>query len=464
MKKIIGLLCVFMLPFLIQAQDITGQWNGILKVQGMQLRLVFHITKTDAGYSSTMDSPDQGAKDLKVTATSFENLTLKLEVKYAGIEYSGVMSNEQEILGTFKQAGKEFPLALTRAVPEKTAVVRPQEPKAPFPYKSENVVFENSVAGNKLAGTLTIPEGKSTFPAVILISGSGAQDRNEALFDHKPFLVIADYLTRNGIAVLRYDDRGTAESTGDFIKATSADLATDAEAAVTYLKGRKDLSINKIGLAGHSEGGLIAPMIASKPGIVDFIIMLAGPGMQGNELLLLQQKVIFKASGMDDDKIMKSQEETQKAYDIIVNTPDFEKLKIDLKAYLEAKVKANSAEIPSGMKAEDVVNMQYNQMISPWIVFFLKYNPVPALEKVSCPVLAINGEKDLQVPPKENLSMIKQALEKAGNKHFVVKELPGMNHLFQECKTGLMNEYGTIEQTFSSVALKEMLDFIQNLK
>jgi fermentation-respiration switch protein FrsA (DUF1100 family) len=464
MKKIIGLFWVLMFPFLLQAQDITGQWNGILKVQGMQLRLVFHIIKTDTGYSSTMDSPDQGAKDLKVTATSFENLTLKLEVKYAGIEYSGVMSSDQEFLGTFKQGGKEFPLALTRAIPEKTAVSRPQEPKAPFPYKSENIVFDNPVAGNKLSGTITIPEGKNACPAVILISGSGAQDRNESLFDHKPFLVIADYLSRNGIIVLRYDDRGTAESTGNFLTATSADLATDAEAAVAYLKGRKDLPINKIGLAGHSEGGLIAPMIASKPGLADFIILLAGPGMQGNDLLLLQQKVIMKASGMNEDKIEKNLEETQKAYDIIVNTPDFEKLKKDLKAYLEEKVKANSAEIPSGMKVEDVVEMQYSQMISPWIVYFLRYNPVPALEKVTCPVLAINGEKDLQVPPKENLDLIKKALEKAGNNHFVVKELSGMNHLFQECKTGLMNEYGTIEQTFSPVALREMLQFIQNLK
>ncbi|MEQ8530538.1 MAG: CocE/NonD family hydrolase, partial [Imperialibacter sp.] len=234
-------------------QDITGQWSGILKVQGIQLRVVFNINKAEDGYRSTMDSPDQGARGIPVTTTSFENAALKFTVANAGIVYEGVLGSDGVVVGSFKQAGQSFSMNLSREAVEKENMKRPQEPAKPYPYHSEHITFENKKAGIFLAGTLTLPKKAGLFPVVILISGSGPQNRDEELAGHKPFLVLSDYLTRNGIAVLRFDDRGTASSQGDFKSATSADFATDVEAAIDYLKARKEINKRKIGLIGHSE-------------------------------------------------------------------------------------------------------------------------------------------------------------------------------------------------------------------
>ena len=269
------------------AQDITGQWNGALKIQGTQLRLVFNVTKTDNGVSSTMDSPDQGAKGIPTTTTSFKNSILKITIASAKIEYEGTLGQDNIVVGTFKQGGQSFPMNLSKEVIEKEKLVRPQEPIKPYPYYSEDITFENKKAGINLAGTLTLPTKDGVFPVVILISGSGPQNRDEELLGHKPFLVLSDFLTKNGIAVLRYDDRGTAFSKGDFKTATSADFATDVESAIFYLKTRKEINKKKVGLIGHSEGGLIAPMVASKSKDVSFIVLLAGTGIQGDQILLL---------------------------------------------------------------------------------------------------------------------------------------------------------------------------------
>ena len=222
----------------LSAQDITGQWNGALKVQGRQLRLVFNITKTDNGVSSTMDSPDQGAKGIPTTTTSFENSILKITIASAKIEYVGTLGQDNLIVGTFKQGGQSFSMNLSKEKIEKEKLVRRQEPTKPYSYYSEDITFENQKAGISLAGTLTLPKKDGVFTVVILISGSGPQNRDEELLGHKPFLVLSDYLTNNGIAVLRYDDRGTALSKGDFKTATSADFATDVESAITYLRTR----------------------------------------------------------------------------------------------------------------------------------------------------------------------------------------------------------------------------------
>ena len=230
MKKITLILLTILSTLSMYGQDITGQWNGVLKVQGTQLRLVFIVTKTDNVVSSTMDSPDQGAKGIPTTTTSFENSILKITIANAKIEYEGTLGKDNIIVGTFKQGGQSFPMNLSKEIIEKEKLVRPQEPIKPYSYYSEDITFENKKAGISLAGTLTLPKKDGVFPVVILISGSGPQNRNEELLGHKPFLVISDYLTKNGIAVLRYDDRGTAESTGDFSTATSADFATDVEA------------------------------------------------------------------------------------------------------------------------------------------------------------------------------------------------------------------------------------------
>lgn len=461
MKNFIIVLVTLLATLTSTAQDITGRWNGVLKVQGTQLRVVFNIAQTDNGYSATMDSPDQGAKGIPVTNTTFKNQKIKFEVTNARIEYDGELS-EDIIIGTFKQGGQEFPMNLSREAIKKKIVKRPQEPIKPYAYYSENVVFKNSKANVSLSGTLTLPEKDGIFPVVILITGSGPQNRDEELLGHKPFLIISDYLTKNKIAVLRYDDRGVGQSTGDFKTATSADFATDVESAIAYLKTRKEIKKNKIGLIGHSEGGLIAPIVASKSKDVSFIVLLAGTGIQGDTLLLLQQELIAKANGVLETDIKESVQTNRKLFEIVVNSNDNSKLKADLTDKLNELLKNEpNTEIPNGMKKEEFVSMQVNQISSPWMVYFMKYNPVTTLKQVTCPVLAINGEKDLQVPSKENLSAIKNALTKGGNLNVTTKEFPNLNHLFQECKTGSPNEYATIEQTFSPIVLAEITKWIK---
>ncbi|MEO5945268.1 MAG: alpha/beta fold hydrolase [Chitinophagaceae bacterium] len=461
MKKITTLILITLLTSTAFAQDITGQWNGVLKVNATQLHVVFNISKSDKGYSSTMDSPDQGANGILVTSTAFENPLLKLAVSNAQIEYKGELKAD-EIIGTFKQGGQEFPMNLSRKIIEKKTVIRPQDPIKPYPYYTEDVIFENAKANISLAGTLSLPEKEGNFPVVILITGSGPQNRDEEVLGHKPFLVIADYLTKNGIAVLRYDDRGVGKSKGDFKIATTADFATDVESAIAYLKTRKEINQNKIGLVGHSEGGLIAPMVASKSKDIDFIVLLAGPGMQGDKVLLQQQELMAKASGGSDAEIEKSKKLNTKLYDLIVKSNDNQKLKTDLTSLLKETLRNDStAEIPDGMTQEEFIAKQVKQISGHWIQYFLKYNPALALEKVKCPVLAVNGEKDLQVSPNENLSGIKNALKKGGNKKVTIIQFPNLNHLFQECETGSPSEYATIEQTFSPTTLNEITKWIK---
>ena len=461
MKTISILLVSMIISLTATAQDIAGQWNGILKVQGMQLRLVFNVTKTNNGFTSTMDSPDQGAKDIPVTSTTFQNPKIKFEVANMRMEYNGELK-DGEIIGIFKQAGQEFPMNLSRKITEKEVAKRPQEPQKPYPYYSEDVVFQNTKANISLAGTLTLPQKEGNFPVVILISGSGAQNRNEEILGHKPFLVLSDYLTKNGIGVLRYDDRGTAESKGDFKAATSADFADDVESAVAYLKTRKEINKKKIGLVGHSEGGVIAPMVASKSKDVSFIVLLAGTGIQGDKLLLLQQGLIAKANGVSDDDIKKSNQTNTKIFEMVVKSNDSQKLKTDLTNLMNEILKNDpNSQIPNGMTKDQFVSAQVNQVASPWMQYFMKLNPAVALEKTKCAVLAVNGEKDLQVPPKENLTAIKNALTKGGNKNVKTIEFPSLNHLFQECKTGSPSEYATIEQTFSPTALEEITKWIK---
>lgn len=454
MKTILILVVAMFTSSITNAQDITGQWNGILKIQGMQLRVVFHISKTDTGYSSTMDSPDQGARGLPVTTTIFEKSKLTLESKMSRFEFNGELKDTM-IVGTFNQNGISIPLNLSKAEEEIGNAIpkRPQEPIKPYPYYSEDVTFKNNKANVTLAGTLTLPQKEGIYPVVILITGSGPQNRDEEILGHKPFLVISDYLTRNGIAVLRYDDRGVAKSTGDFKTATTADFATDVESAISYLKTRKEINVKKIGLIGHSEGGIIAPMVASKSKDVDFIVLLAGQGLSGDKLMLLQKEKIEQAMNINEQEISKGQKIFSGAYRIILEShTDNTDLKNKLNTYFIQSF--------DNKLSEEQVNAITNSITTPWMIYFLKYNPVPALEKVKCPVLAIDGEKDLQVPP-ENLIAIKTALENGGNKNVTTKLFPNLNHLFQDCKTGLPSEYSEIEETFSPAALAEITKWIR---
>jgi pimeloyl-ACP methyl ester carboxylesterase len=440
------------------AQDITGQWNGLLKIQSIELRLVLHITKTENGYSSTMDSPDQNAIGIPVNNTTFEKGKLKFEIANLKVEYNGELKDDI-ITGILKQNGQEMPLQYTRTQVEKKIIDGYQEAeiKAPFPYYTEDVTFQNIKANITLAGTLTLPSQQGVFPVAILITGSGRQNRDEEIFGRKPFLIIADYLTKNGIAVLRYDDRGVAKSTGDFKTATSADFATDAESAIAYLKTRPEINKQKIGLIGHSEGGMIAPMVAAKSKDVSFIVMLAGLGIQGGELLLLQKELIDRTAGTPEPVIQKSKKVNARLVSLVMKSTSTELLKEALTKEAIAAYRADSAtEFLFDQKYTDVANT----LTSPWVQYLIRYNPKSDLQKVKCPVLVMNGEKDLQVPPAQNLSAIESALKKGNNKSYLIRQMPGMNHLFQECKTGSPDEYFKIPQTFSPIALKEISAWI----
>lgn len=344
---------------------------------------------------------------------------------------------------------------------------RPQEPKAPFDYPSELVFFENPKAENiKLAGTLTLPKDVKKPPVAILISGSGPQNRDEELMGHKPFLVLADYLTRNGIAVLRYDDRGTAESTGDFNIATTFDFASDAEAAMRYLKTRKDINPNKIGLIGHSEGGLIAALVAAQYKNVAFIIMLAGTGVNGRAVLESQSWEIAKQMGASEETLKFNKAFTSTAYDVLMTEKNENKNEIEPKiktALKNFKTDLETKNSPYAMYVSDaLIERLVNQITSPWFINFIKIEPKDYLEKTTCPVLALNGSKDLQVLAKLNLEAIESALITAGNKDITLKELEGLNHLFQTANTGSPSEYSVIEETFSPIALKIIKDWILN--
>lgn len=408
-----------------------------------------------------MDSPDQGANGIPVTSTTFSDATIRFSIPTPGIEYEGVLGSDGMITGTFKQAGQSFPMNLTREMLEKEILKRPQEPTQPYPYHSEDITFKNEKAGIELAGTLTLPKKDGVFPVVILISGSGPQNRDEELLGHKPFLILSDYLTRNGIGVLRFDDRGTAASKGDFSTATSKDFATDVEAGVAYLKSRKEINKKKIGLIGHSEGGIIAPMVAVNSKDIAFIVLLAGTGIPGGELLLLQQALISKVYGVSDEDVAKAHDYNKGAYAIVTASSDIQQLKKDLTTYYNTRFQDNpDFQVPEGMTSDELIQSMVDQLANPWMQYFIQHNPSHVLEKVKYPVLAINGEKDLQVPPKENLGAIEAALKKGRNKKFTTQELPGLNHLFQECTTGSPEEYAKIEQTMSPVAMELVLKWV----
>ncbi len=458
MKNKMTLVAALLMLLTVSGQDITGDWHGYLKE--FQLRIVFHITETENGLRSTMDSPDQGANGIPVSETRFEDSLLTINAPNLGLTFKGKLIDDA-LEGTFSQGGMQLPLKLTREVLEKPIAKRPQEPKEPFPYYIEEVTFRNEDADISLAGTLTLPDKTGKFPAVVLITGSGPQDRNEELMGHKPFLVLADHLTRNGIAVLRYDDRGFGKSTGEFNGATSADFATDVQSAMDYLKTRKEIDPSKIGLIGHSEGGFIAPMVAAKSKDIGYIVLLAGPGLRGDKLIVLQQEVIARASGIPEEDIQVTKEFNTKVFKMVLESDNLETLKSDLNQYMTQALENEAKNIvPKGTTAENFIKTQINIITTPWLVGFVKHDPAPVLEKVSCPVLALNGEKDVQVPPKANLPLLEQALLEGGNQEGTFLELPGLNHLFQESETGLPNEYGIIEQTFAPSALKVISDWI----
>lgn len=422
--------------------DIDGDWLGTLYAGGMKLRVVFHIANTGDGLTATMDSPDQGAKGLPATAVTRNGAALKIELKQIGGVFEGAIAKDlASIEGTWSQPGGKLPLTLKR-VKDASGLERrrrPQEPAKPYPYREEEVAYENKAAGVKLAATLTIPPGPGPFPAVLLITGSGPQDRDESLMGHKPFLVLADALTRKNICVLRADDRGTGSSTGDFGAATTVDFAADAEAGLAFLKQRPEADPSRLGLIGHSEGGIIAPMIAARNPDVAFIVLMAAPGVPGDEILISQTRALAGEANVPLEREILTLVKQEKD-----------------NAALERKLRDKLG----GKLPEAQLAAQMRMIASPWFRHFLEYDPAAALAKVTCPVLAITGEKDVQVDPKLNLPVIRKSLEAAGNKRFEAEELPGLNHLFQTAKTGAPTEYGEIEETMAPAALDKIATWI----
>jgi len=433
--------------------DIDGAWLGTLDAGAAKLRVVFHFTNTEDGLMATLDSPDQGAKGIPVTTVTREGPAIKLEVKSIDGHFEGKFNSDlSAIEGTWTQMSNSFPLTLKRV--KDTSELerrRAQNPAKPYPYKEEEVSYDNKAAGITLAATLTTPPGKGPFPAVLLITGSGPHDRDEALMGHKPFLVLADYLTRKGVVVLRADKRGFAKSTGNFSTATMVDFATDADAGVAYLKTRPEVDPHRIGLIGHSEGGVVAPMSAARNSDVAFIVMMAGPGVPGDEILPEQLILISEAAGKSHEEAEKDAAEQRTILALVEHEKDDAALEKQLREKL------------SGKLPEAQIQTQIKSLTSDWFRHFLTYDPAAGLRKVTCPVLAINGEKDLQVPPKQNLPVIRKALADARNKNFEVDELPGLNHLFQTAKTGAVSEYAEIEETMSPVALEKIASWILNL-
>jgi len=471
MKKVLSLstlIIILLFAQTISAQSIdkkfiTGSWLGKISVNTIQLRVIFNISIIGKdSLVATLDSPDQGAKGIKLGPVTYTGETLKISAVDLIAYYNVKIKNDTLIEGTWKQGPATNPLNLVRL---KTAFTlnRPQEPKPPFPYSSEDVTFPNDKFNINLAGTLTIPAGKGPFPAVIMITGSGPQNRNEEIMGHKPFMVIADYLSRNGIAVLRYDDRGVAKSQGSQLNATSADFATDAEAAYNFLKNNPKIKSRSIGLMGHSEGGLIAPIVASiNPGI-GFIVSLAGPGVTGQQIIIRQQQDIGKLSGVNENQIKKATETNKKLFAVLRKEKDNKKAEVKILAIYKEILEKEKTSKEDTEKAVNQLKATFGAATYTWFRYFMFTDAADYWKKVKCPVLALNGEKDLQVSATENLPAIEKALKSTGNMSVKIVKFPGLNHLFQHSKTGLPSEYGNIEETFSPEVLKVISDWILSL-
>jgi uncharacterized protein len=424
-----------------------GVWQGAIEGNGMRLRLQLHVTHDDQKHLlAALDSPDQGVSGLPAVRVSQKDSVFHFEIPVVKGSYTGTLNPARNVMtGRWTQSGVEQKLDFQRA-DQLLAQVRPQNPVKPYPYKEEEVTFPNDQAHISLSGTLTLPQGPAPFPVVVLLSDNGPRDRDETIEGHRPFLVLSDHLTRKGIATLRFDKRGGGKSTGNYAEATIEDFAGDAQAAVAYLKTRKDLDPKRIGLIGHSEGGLSAPIVASRSTDIAWLVLLAAPALKGEDILLLQSELIMKVAGIDEEQISRTLDFNKQTYALARQEKD--------PAAFETKL--NELVQSSGMGAlvpQATLQAQVRTMASPWFRYLLDYDPLPALQKTRCPVLALNGQKDLQVPPKENLSRIQKTLQDAGNQDSQTSEMPGLNHLFQHCPTGSPSEYGAIEETMAPEAL-----------
>ncbi|MFC3095389.1 alpha/beta hydrolase family protein [Alteromonas sediminis] len=443
-----------------QNSDIAGSWKGALSVSGQSVPLLFHI-KPDL--TATMDSPAQGATDIPVKSVTIEGQSITITIAVAQATFTGVVnSSEGTMEGHWNQGPNKLPLKLEKEKEAvKSVINRPQHPTPPYDYVVEEVTFENHTDNVTLAGTLTLPSSTGEYPAVVLITGSGPQDRDQTFMGHKTFLVIANYLTQRGIAVLRYDDRGFGQSTGRFDIATSADFAKDASAAVDYLSSHKNIAKDSIGLMGHSEGGLIAPITASKNANVDFIVLLAGPGQTGNDISVWQTKSFLQANGLSVEAAAAGSEITRALNQTVMTNTNKNELASELASAHDRTWQSFPDSIKSEIKAiggGKLSPARIQQLSSNWMKYFLLHNPQVYLKELTIPVLAIHGAKDTQMDMEMNLSKIRAALQEQPHPLTKVEEISGVNHLFQRANSGLMSEYSQIEETMSP----EVLDLVGN--
>ncbi len=434
-----------------QVPALAGAWEGTLDTGGAgTLRIVFHLAAdVDGGLSATMDSPDQGAFGIAAGPVRVEEgHAIRIDVPVAAGYYEGTISDDlSRIDGTWHQGGLSLTLVLEPL--DESPPERPQEPEEPFPYAAIEVEFPSVAPGVMLAGTLTMPEEAGPHAAVVLVSGSGAQNRDESVFGHRPFLVLADHLTRQGIAVLRYDDRGVGGSTGDITRATMPDFADDAEGAVRFLRSLPDIDGDRIGMVGHSEGALVAPIVANRSSDVAFVVLLASTGVDGEDLLVMQLIAINRAMGVSEE-ITRQRSELQKQL-----------LALPAAAPDDSTAAEQVREILAGVgMGEQAIEAQVAALLNPWMHHFLTYDPLPALRELRVPVLALWGSKDMQVPPDGNRPPVEAALAEGGNPDVTLEVLAGLNHLFQTADSGAPAEYSTIEETIAPEALWTISDWI----
>jgi hypothetical protein len=451
------------------AQNITGVWNGILHVQPKDIPIVFHIARNNAGkWIATFDSPSQNAFNLPVSEVITKADSVVLMIAMLNGKYDGILTGDAKtISGQWFQGNGSLPLTITKTSDSATVkqLRRPQTPMPPFPYQSRDVEYWNADKTIRFGASLTYPNAdpgnpaQKGFPAVILITGSGQQDRDETLYGHKPFAVIADNLTKHGFLVLRVDDRGMGKTTGDFSQATSLDFAKDVEAGLDFLEAQPEVDKEKIGLIGHSEGGMIAPIVADERKEVKFIVLLAGPGVPGLDLLAQQAEAIAISQGQAPAEAKANSmlariamEEVNKELDSATTAKNI-RMRVD--AWAKTIDTVTMAKIRNRMPAsrEEQIHQVVSTMSTKWFRYFIVFDPQPYLQKLHCKVLALNGSRDVQVIARTNLAGIRASLQKSHSPKYDVIELPGLNHLFQTCLQCSPAEYGELEETFSPSAL-----------
>ncbi len=433
---------------------VTGCWEGPLEFPGLKLTIGFRIGEADGGQlTAVLVRPDMGQKELPLSEVTWDGESLVLGDESAGVRFSGRPRGDgTSIEGKWTHRNRTFPLVIRR-VEELTRLRRPQTPVPPFPYVTEETRIENAQAGITLAGTLTLLPGSSPVPCVVLVSGVGGHDRDYTVLGHRRFAVLADHLTQHGIAVLRYDDRGVGESPGDHSMGTSADFATDVLAAVAHLQNDERIDPEQIGILGHSEGGTIAALAAAQSSAVSFVMMIASPGLPGREYNLQFEAAMGAAMGLDAKAVRRKTAFQARVLDILLRDADRDP------AQARAAVRELYRTEHSGLP-EEQVGAALRRFFSPWFLFNLRHDPGQTLQQVHCPVLAIIGELDRQVPPSENLAAIDAALRAGGNQEITALELPRLNHFLQTSVTGTPTEYGRIEETLAPAALDAMTEWI----